>query len=52
LRPAETAVTAQAAGASAADQAREAKATEERVQREIDAAQQAAADQRTGRRAQ
>jgi hypothetical protein len=43
---AETAATGAAAGASAADQAREARAAEERVRREIDAAQQAAADLR------
>jgi hypothetical protein len=43
---AETAATGAAAGASAVDQAREAKATEDRVQREIDAAQKAAAEQR------
>jgi hypothetical protein len=43
---AETAATGAAAGASATEQAREAKATEQRVQKEIDAAQQAAAERR------
>ena len=43
---ADTAVTGAPAGAAAADQAREAKATEERVQQEVEAAQKAAAEQR------
>ena len=43
---AETAATGAAAGTTAAQQARDAKATEERVQKEIEAAQRAAANQR------
>jgi hypothetical protein len=43
---AETAATGAAAGTTAAAQARDAKATEERVQKEIEAAQRAAANQR------
>ena len=43
---AETAATGAATATTAAEQARDAKATEERVQKEIEAAQHAAANQR------